>query len=80
MATKKAVFIHSPELEKFSYPADCPFNTDRAGQVRKVLNSMGLLSGPGRSEAAPVAAERVMLKKFHSARYLHALRAAAKGR
>jgi len=80
LATKKAVFIHSPELEKFSYPADCPFNTDRAGQVRKVLNSMGLLSGPGRSEAAPVAAERVMLKKFHSARYLHALRAAAKGR
>lgn len=80
MATKKAVFIHSPELEKFSYPVDCPFNTDRAGQVRKVLNSMGLLSGPGRSEAAPVAAERVVLKKFHSARYLHALRAAAKGR
>jgi acetoin utilization protein AcuC len=80
LATKKAVFIHSSELEKFSYPADCPFNTDRAGQVRKVLNSMGLLSGPGRSEAAPVAAERVVLKKFHSARYLHALRAAAKGR
>jgi acetoin utilization protein AcuC len=80
LATKKTVFIHSSELEKFSYPADCPFNTDRAGQVRKVLNSMGLLSGPGRSEAAPVAAERVVLKKFHSARYLHALRAAAKGR
>jgi len=80
LATKEAVFIHSSELEKFSYPADCPFNTDRAGQVRKVLNSMGLLSGPGRSEAAPVVAERVVLKKFHSARYLHALRAAAKGR
>lgn len=80
MATKKAVFIHSSELEKSSYPVDCPFNTDRAGQVRKVLNSMGLLSGPGRSEAAPVVAERVVLKKFHSARYLHALRAAAKGR
>ncbi len=80
MATKKAVFIYSPELGKFSYPADCPFNTDRAGQVRKILNSMGLLSGDNRSEVAPVPAERLVLKKFHSARYLHALKTSAKGR
>jgi len=80
LATKKAVFIHSGELEKFSYPVDCPFSTDRAGQVRKVLNSMGLLSGDGRSEVAPAAAERIVLKKFHSARYLHVLRNAARGR
>ena len=80
MATKKASFIYSPELEKFSYPADCPFNTDRAGQVRKILNSMDLLSGDNRSEVAPVPAERLVLKKFHSARYLHALKTAAKGR
>lgn len=76
----KAVFIYSPELEKFSYPADCPFNTDRAGRVRKIVNSMDLLSGEGRSEVAPEPAERVVLKKFHSARYLHALKTAAKGR
>jgi hypothetical protein len=37
---EKVAFIYSSELEKFSYPADCPFNTDRAGQVRKILNSM----------------------------------------
>lgn len=80
MATKKASFIYSPELEKFSYPADCPFNTDRAGQVRKILNSMDLLSGDNRSEVSPVPAERLILKKFHSARYLHALKTAAKGR
>ena len=80
MATKKAAFIYSPELEKFSYPADCPFSTDRAGQVRKILNSMDLLSGDNRSEVAPVPAERLVLKKFHSARYLHALKTAAKGR
>jgi len=80
LATKKASFIYSPELEKFSYPADCPFNTDRAGQVRKILNSMDLLSGENRSEVAPVPAERLVLKKFHSARYLHALKTAAKGR
>ena len=79
MATKKAVFIYSPELGKFSYPADCPLNTDRAGQVRKILNSMDLLSGDNRREVAPVPAERLVLKKFHSARYLHALKTAAKG-
>lgn len=80
MEAKKAVFIYSPELEKFNYPADCPFDTDRAGQVRKVLNSMDMFSGDNRSEAAPVPAERLVLKKFHSARYLHALKTAAKGR
>jgi len=80
LATKKAVFIYSAELGKFSYPADCPFNTDRAGQVRKILNSMDLLSGDNRSEVSPVPAERLVLKKFHSARYLHALKTAAKGR
>ena len=80
MGTRKAAFIYSAELEKFSYPADCPFNTNRAGQVRKILNSMDLLSGDNRSEVAPVPAERLVLKKFHSARYLHALKTAAKGR
>jgi len=80
LATKKAAFIYSQELEKFNYPADCPFNTDRAGQVRKILNSMDLLSGNNRSEVAPVPAERLVLKKFHSARYLHALKTASKGR
>jgi len=38
---------------------------------------MGLLSGDGRSEVAPVPAERIVLKKFHSARYLHALKKAS---
>lgn len=80
MATTKAVFIYSQELEKFHYPPDHPFNTIRAKRVRDVLNSMGLLSGNGRKEVAPVPAERVTLKKFHTARYLHALKTASQGR
>jgi acetoin utilization protein AcuC len=80
LGTKKCAFIYSSELEKFSYPADCPFNTSRAGKVRKILNSMALLSGDNRTEVAPAAAERIVLKKFHSARYLHALKTASKGR
>jgi acetoin utilization protein AcuC len=76
----EAAFIYSSELEKYRYPPEHPFNTIRARKTREIINSMGLLSGGGRSEAAPVPAGRVVLKKFHSARYLHALQNAAKGR
>lgn len=77
---RKAVFIYSPALEKYRYPAEHPFNTIRAKKVREILNSMELLSGAGRSEVAPEPAARVVLKKFHSARYLHALKTASKGK
>lgn len=79
MTTKKAVFVHSPEIEKYKYPDECPFNISRAGEVRKIINSMGMLSGSSRSEVAPEAAERVVLQKLHSVRYLDALQSAAKG-
>jgi len=80
MAKREAVFIYSGELEEYPYPPEHPFNTIRAKKVRERVNSMGLLSGSGRREAAPVAVERVVLKKFHTARYLHALQTASKGR
>ena len=80
MATQKAVFIYSSELEKYHYPPEHPFNTIRAKRVREVVSSMGLLSGSGIREVAPVPAERIVLKKFHSARYLHALKTASRGR
>lgn len=80
MATRKAAFIHCPQLEKFPYPSACPFNTNRAAKLRNILNSMGLLSGENRSEVAPQPADRIVLKKFHSARYLHVLKAAAEGK
>ena len=41
---------------------------------------MGLLTGSGRAEVAPVPAKRITLKKFHTARYLHALKTASQGR
>lgn len=77
---RRAVFIHSEELEKYSYPEDSPFKTQRAARTRQTLYSMGLLSGPGISEVPPVPAARTVLKKFHSARYLHALKVAEKGK
>jgi len=77
---RKAGFIYSPELEKYSYPPEHPFTTIRAKKTREIVNSMGLLSGEGRSEISPEPAERITLKKFHSARYLHALKSAGNGR
>lgn len=77
---RKAAFIYSQELEKYKYPPEHPFNVGRAAKARKILNSIGLLSGDGRSEVPPEPADRITLKKFHSARYLHALKTASKGR
>ncbi len=76
----KATFIYSKELEKYHYPSEHPFNTVRAQQTRSTVKSMGLLSGPGISEAAPEPAERLVLRKFHTGRYLHTLQRAAKGK
>lgn len=80
MATRKSVFVYSSEFEKFAYPESCPFNVSRAPRLWKILKSIGLLSGNGISEMAPKPAERVALKKFHTARYLHTLKAASKGK
>jgi acetoin utilization protein AcuC len=77
---KQAVFIYSTELEKHLYPPEHPFNTIRAKRVREIVSSMGLLTGSGGREVAPEPAERKVLKKFHTARYLHALKISAAGR
>jgi len=79
LKTRKAIFVHSHQLEEYKYPPDCPFKANRAGKVRKILSSMGLLTGSTRCEVAPKAAERTILEKFHTSRYLDALQSAAKG-
>jgi len=80
LTTNKAAFIYSPELEKYRYPREHPFNTVRAKRVRETVNAMGWLSGNDIREVAPKPAERMVLKKLHTARYLHALHAASRGR
>jgi acetoin utilization protein AcuC len=79
MGDKRAVFLHSPEIERYHYPPDCPFKTERAGMTRKILSGMGLLAGAGRSEMAPQAAPRAVLETFHTARYLDTMVAATQG-
>lgn len=77
---RRAVFIHSEEIEKYHYPEDCPFKAERAGRTRRILYTMGLLSGEAIREVAPSPAPRLVLKEFHSARYLHALKSAQNGK
>ncbi len=78
MTTGKAVFVHSEKLDELSYPLQSPFNTSRSGRVRKVIYTMGLLSGPDKIQVAPEPAERKDLERIHSARYLDALQKAAR--
>ena len=77
---REAVFIHSEELEKYPYPSEHPFNTLRAQKTRQIVQSMGLLSGKGRSEVPPERARRTVLKKLHTGRYLRALKKASEGK
>ena len=76
----RCVFVHSPELQSYSYPAENPFRTERTAMTREILMSHGMLSGEGRAERPTSAAERDMLEKFHVRRYLDAIVAAEDGR
>jgi len=78
--TRNAVFLHSKEIENYHYPPECPFKTHRAALTRKIIDSMGLLSGDGLREVAPVTAPREDLEKIHTAAYLDALVRAGEGR
>jgi acetoin utilization protein AcuC len=76
---RKAAFMYSTKLEEFPYPEQHPFNTYRAKKTREIANSMGLLEGENIKEAPPEPAERILLKKFHTARYIKALKTASQG-
>jgi len=77
---KKPVFLYSQELEKYSYPPESLFNTQRAGKTRDLLMSLGLLGDGCGTESAPVPATKADLERFHSAKYLDALQQAADGK
>jgi len=79
MPPTRAAFLHSPEIERYHYPPDCPFKTERAGLTRGILDRMGLLSGPDRTEAGFEAAPREVIERFHTARYLDAMHRTAAG-
>jgi acetoin utilization protein AcuC len=79
MPDLNAVFIHSDEIERLHYPPDSPFKTERAGQTRSILRSMGLYESSGCKEVSPRTATEDELLFFHTPEYLAALRRASQG-
>lgn len=76
MDMTRAYFVHSEEIERYHYPPECPFKTERAAQTRSVLSSMGYPLGVALPPPpAPVEA----LLHYHSQRYLEVLEAASGG-
>lgn len=79
MGDRRACFIYSADLDRHHYPDDSPFKSNRAMITRKIVASMGLLSGPDRFECPPERADRGVLETFHTPRYLDAIQAAEGG-
>ena len=79
MSNRKLAFIHSPDIEAFTYPPDCPFRTQRAARLRERLASFQLLTGEDRTVVAPRPAACAELEGFHTSRYLDELQRAAAG-
>lgn len=79
MSAAPAVFIHSPEIERYHYPEACPLKTERAAITKSILVSSGYYTSGSRVEAAPVPATRDELCRFHSPEYLDILARASAG-
>jgi acetoin utilization protein AcuC len=79
MPERKSILLYSPEIQKYPFPPDHPFNTARAPKTYELIKSMGWLSGENQREVEPVSAERSALEKFHTPRYLDALEKASSG-
>jgi acetoin utilization protein AcuC len=75
-----AAFIHSDEIEKFHYPENSPFKTERAGRTRSILRSMGFYTGSNRIEIAPVKAEDAQIAMFHQPEYIESLKRVSAGK
>jgi len=79
METRQLAFVYTPEIERLSYPPDCPFKTQRAGLVRSRLASLGLLGDLTCHEIAPRQATIEELSRIHTPTYLEQLRRATEG-
>lgn len=79
MNDRRLSFVYAPAIEKLSYPADCPFKTQRATLARSKIISFGLIGGPGRSEVAARKATWSELNQIHASAYLAELGRAAAG-
>ena len=79
MSDRTLAFLYSPEIDRLSYPPECPFKAQRAGLTRHQLKLFGLLGDDSRFEVTARRASVRELQRFHTARYLDELQRAARG-
>jgi acetoin utilization protein AcuC len=79
LSNRRAVFLYSDQLEKYPYPPELPFKTDRPLQLRKTLASIGLLGGPDRKVVSFEPADQSELKLLHTQRYIDTLIKSGRG-
>jgi acetoin utilization protein AcuC len=79
MQPVRAAFIHSEAIERYRYPPDCPFKTERAAMTKNVLSSMGCYIGDSMMEIPPVALPEEALLAYHTPDYIAALKHASSG-
>ena len=70
MSTFRAAVLHSSELASYHYPADCPFKTERAAEMLRILSSS---DDDFFSVVAPRSASREELMEYHTGTYLDVL-------
>jgi acetoin utilization protein AcuC len=76
---RNGAFIHSEDIERYHYPPECPFKTERAAATKKILCSMGLYTVDLTGEVSPRPATKPELLLFHEPEYLEALRRVSQG-
>lgn len=71
--------LHSDEIERYGYPPDNPFKTQRAGMFRRLLARRGLTDAPGFRQVEPRPATDAELLGFHHGEYIDAIRRVSRG-
>lgn len=71
--------LHSDEIERYGYPPDNPFKTQRATMFRRLITQRGLSGAPGYRLVAPRSATDPELAGFHDADYIDAIRRVSRG-
>jgi acetoin utilization protein AcuC len=80
LTSRKAAFIHSGQIEKYHYPEQCPFKTERAAMTKAILKSHALYEGDNREEVAPIAATEDEVLSFHTPEYIKTLKRVSTGK
>jgi acetoin utilization protein AcuC len=75
----KTALVHSEAFARFDYGPEHPLRMERLGLTYALMEAYGLTRLPEARLLAPAPAPETVLREFHTADYLEALRAAGAG-